>query len=66
MIIPLVLFGLAAVGGLILATQRFKGAIQGRTNGVFAAEAGYGLGRRAGEGEDDEGRRRTGRSAHRC
>jgi hypothetical protein len=34
--------------------------------GVFAAEAGYGLGRRAGEGEDDEGRRRTGRSAQRC
>lgn len=28
MVVPLVLFGLAAVGGLILARQRFKGAPQ--------------------------------------
>jgi hypothetical protein len=39
--------------------------IQGTTNGVLAEEAGYGPGRRAGEGEDDEGRRRSEGSAHR-
>ncbi len=37
----------------------WPGGIQGKTNGVFAAEAGHGLGRRAGEREDHEGRRRS-------